>query len=107
MAAKQVRRPGGCYQPPSRNARSERCDRRRDAGRDDGARVGFCYRALSGHPVAGEEAFIVHREGDDVVLTVRSVTRPAADQPWRALFPVLRIAQRIAQRRYLRALADA
>ena len=68
------------------------------------ARVGFSYRTLPGHPVTGEEAFILHREGEDVILTIRSLTRPAPQQPWRALHPLLRIAQRVARRRYLRAL---
>ncbi|WP_371203498.1 DUF1990 family protein [Microbacterium sp. BWT-B31] len=67
-------------------------------------RVGFAYRTLPGHPVTGEEAFIVHRDGDDVFLTVRSLTAPTSAQPWRALYPVLRIAQVVARRRYLRAL---
>lgn len=67
-------------------------------------RVGFAYRTLPGHPVSGEEAFIVHRDGDEVRLTVRSLTRPAPQQPWRALYPLLRIAQLVARRRYLRAL---
>jgi uncharacterized protein (UPF0548 family)/ligand-binding SRPBCC domain-containing protein len=67
-------------------------------------RVGFSYRTRAGHPVSGEEAFIVHRDGDDVFLTVRSLTAPARTQPWRALYPLLRIAQRVARRRYLRAL---
>lgn len=67
-------------------------------------RVGFSYRTLPGHPVAGEEAFIVHREGAEVLLTVRSLTRAAPQQPWRALFPALRVVQRFARRRYLRAL---
>ncbi|MEB0004145.1 DUF1990 family protein [Cryobacterium sp. RTC2.1] len=67
-------------------------------------RVGFAYRTLPGHPVSGEEAFIVHRRGDEVRLTVRSLTRPAPQQPWRALYPLLLIAQRIARRRYLRSL---
>lgn len=67
-------------------------------------RAGFSYRTRPGHPVAGEEAFIVHRDGARVFLTVRSLTAPAAEQPWRALFPVLLVAQRIARRRYLRAL---
>ncbi len=71
---------------------------------DSPTRVGFSYRALPGHPVAGEEAFIVHRAGDHVFLTVRSLTAPAATQPWRALHPFLRIAQVFARRRYLRAL---
>ena len=71
---------------------------------ESATRVGFSYRTLPGHPVSGEEAFIVHRNGDDVVLTIRSLTRPAPEQPWRALFPLLRVAQLVARRRYLRAL---
>jgi uncharacterized protein (UPF0548 family) len=67
-------------------------------------RVGFAYRTRPGHPVNGEEAFIVHREGEDVQFTVRSLTRAAPQQPWRTLYPLLLIAQRIARRRYLRAL---
>ena len=67
-------------------------------------RVGFAYRTMPGHPVSGEEAFIVHRRADEVGLTVRSLTRPAPQQPWRALYPLLLIAQRIARRRYLRSL---
>lgn len=68
------------------------------------SRVGFSYRALPGHPIAGEEAFIVHRDGEDVYLTIRSLTAPAPRQPWRALYPILRVAQGVARRRYLRAL---
>lgn len=70
-------------------------------------RVGFSYRTLPGHPVTGEEAFIVSREGDDVTLTVRSLTGPSSRQPWRAMFPVLRLAQLVVRRRHLRALRDA
>ncbi|WP_241975235.1 MULTISPECIES: DUF1990 family protein [unclassified Cryobacterium] len=44
-------------------------------------RVGFAYRTMPGHPVSGEEAFIVHRRGDEVRLIVRSLTRPAPQQP--------------------------
>jgi len=67
-------------------------------------RVGFAYRALPGHPVRGEEAFVVHREGDAVLLTIRSLTRPAAHGFWRAAFPLLLLAQRVARARYVRAL---
>ncbi|MDY0910570.1 DUF1990 family protein [Microbacterium sp. CFBP9034] len=67
-------------------------------------RVGFAYRTLPGHPVSGEEAFIVHRDGDTVVLTIRSLTRPAPGLPWRAAYPALLLAQSVARRRYLRAL---
>lgn len=71
---------------------------------DTPERVGFSYRTLPGHPVHGEEAFIVHRDGDEVRLTIRSLTRPAPHQPWRALFPLLLVAQRVVRPRYLRAL---
>ena len=67
-------------------------------------RTGFSYRTLPGHPVRGEEAFIVHRDGEEVRLTIRSLTRAAPQQPWRTLYPLLLIAQRIVRRRYLRAL---
>lgn len=71
---------------------------------EESDRVGFAYRTMPGHPVSGEEAFIVHRDGQEVRLTVRSLTRAAPQQPWRALYPLLRIAQRIARWRYLRSL---
>lgn len=70
----------------------------------DADRVGFAYRTLPGHPVCGEEAFVVQRRGDQVVLSIRSLTRAAPQQPWRMLYPLLRIAQLIVRRRYLRAL---
>lgn len=71
---------------------------------EESDRVGFSYRTLPGHPVSGEEAFIVHRLGDAVYLTIRSLTKAAPQQPWRALFPGLLVVQRIVRRRYLRAL---
>lgn len=74
----------------------------------EAGRVGFSYRTLAGHPVSGEEAFIVHRDaaglGDEVFLTIRSLTRAAPQQPWRMLFPLLGVAQKLVRRRYLRAL---
>lgn len=71
---------------------------------EEPTRCGFSYRTLPGHPVDGEEAFYVHRRGDDVHLTIRSLTRAASAQPWRLLFPALLIAQRVVRKRYLRAL---
>ena len=70
----------------------------------EAGRVGFSYRTLPGHPVSGEEAFIVHRDGDEVWLTLRSLTRAAPQQPWRLAFPLLLLAQRMVRRRYLRSL---
>ncbi|WP_330179775.1 DUF1990 domain-containing protein [Nocardia sp. NBC_01503] len=68
-------------------------------------RCGFAYGTLPGHPVSGEEAFVVHRSPDGTVwLTLRSLTRPARSTGWRLLFPVLILAQRRYRRRYLRAL---
>ena len=67
-------------------------------------RVGFAYRTLPGHPVSGEEAFIVHRDGDTVRLTIRSLTKPGSALHWRLAYPGLLVAQNVARRRYLRAL---
>ncbi|WP_280217022.1 DUF1990 family protein [Nocardia neocaledoniensis] len=72
---------------------------------DTEERCGFAYGTLPGHPVSGEEAFVVHRRPDGaVVLTLRSLTSPAQAGGWRAGFPVLLLAQRFYRRRYLRAL---
>ncbi|QLY28728.1 DUF1990 domain-containing protein [Nocardia huaxiensis] len=69
-------------------------------------RRGFAYGTQPGHPVSGEEAFIVHTTPDGTVyLTLRSLTRPAPSGPWRTAFPALLVAQQFYRRRYLRALA--
>jgi uncharacterized protein (UPF0548 family) len=67
-------------------------------------RVGFAYRTRPGHPVDGEEAFIVTREADEVVLTLRSLTRPSTTRRWALVFPVLVVAQVVVRWRYRRAL---
>lgn len=67
-------------------------------------RVGFAYRTLRGHPISGEEAFIVHRDNGLVMLTIRSLTSPGHQLRWKLLYPVLLIAQKVARRRYIRAL---
>jgi uncharacterized protein (UPF0548 family) len=67
-------------------------------------RCGFAYGTRRGHPVSGEEAFILSRAEDGrVQLTLRSVTR-AGSGWWRLAFPALLIAQRYYRRRYRRAL---
>jgi uncharacterized protein (UPF0548 family) len=67
-------------------------------------RCGFAYGTLPGHPVTGEEAFIVHRRHDGSVwFTLRSLTRPGR-RLWRLAFPVTLVAQRWYRRRYVRAL---
>ncbi|MBX8688531.1 DUF1990 family protein [Mycobacterium sp. 20091114027_K0903767] len=72
---------------------------------DDDDRCGFAYGTKRGHPVCGEEAFVVHRDGAGAVsLTLRSLTRPAPQGPWRVVYPALLAVQRYFRRRYLRAL---
>lgn len=67
-------------------------------------RVGFAYRTRPGHPLDGEEAFIVHRAGPEVRLTIRSLTRPAPAGFWRPMYPALLVAQQVVRRRYRAAL---
>lgn len=74
---------------------------------DEPERKGFAYGTLSGHPVSGEEAFIVDRHADDSVwLTIRSITRPTTGV-WRVAGPGVALAQRYYRRRYTRALTGA
>jgi uncharacterized protein (UPF0548 family) len=71
---------------------------------DHAERRGFAYGTLPGHPVSGEEAFILHRTSDgEVWFTLRSLTSPAAGR-WRLLYPVLLVAQSWYRRRYVRSL---
>ncbi|MGP3635512.1 DUF1990 family protein [Streptomyces sp. 24-1644] len=68
-------------------------------------RCGFAYGTLPGHPVSGEEAFVVSRAPDGrVTLTLRSLTSRAPGGVWRHLFPLLLVAQRVYRGRYRRAL---
>ncbi|ONI72461.1 DUF1990 domain-containing protein [Kribbella sp. ALI-6-A] len=72
---------------------------------DEAERCGFAYGTRPGHPVVGEEAFVVHRSADGAVwLTLRSITR-AGHGGWRLAFPGVLVAQWWFRRRYLRALA--
>lgn len=67
-------------------------------------RCGFAYGTRVGHPVSGEEAFVVWRDADDQVwLTLRSLTR-ASSEIRRVLFPAILVAQRWYRLRYQRAL---
>ncbi len=67
-------------------------------------RCGYAYGTLDGHPVSGEEAFVLHRYPDGAVhLTLRSVTRPGGGL-WRLAFPAVLVAQRVYRARYARAL---
>ena len=69
----------------------------------DPDRCGFAYGTLTGHPVSGEESFMVTRDGhDNVSLTIRSVSAPAGW--WRLAFPGVVVSQWLYRRRYFRAL---
>jgi uncharacterized protein (UPF0548 family) len=71
---------------------------------DETDRKGFAYGTLAGHPVSGEEAFVVSRAPDGSVwITVRSLTGPSTGR-WKYAWPGVLIGQRIYRRRYLRAL---
>ena len=76
---------------------------------DEPLRCGFAYGTLDGHPVSGEEAFVLGRaaEGGPVYLTIRSLTRAAPKGLWRCAFPTLLAAQWMFRRRYLRSLSRA
>lgn len=67
-------------------------------------RCGFAYGTLEGHPVSGEEAFVLHRDAEGAVfLTLRSLTRAGRGR-WRMAFPAVLVAQRWYRARYARAL---
>jgi len=71
---------------------------------DQPDRVGFSYGTLDGHPVAGEEAFILERETDGrVTLVLRSISR-APSGAWRRAYPFARLLLPVFRRRYSRAL---
>ena len=71
---------------------------------DEPTKLGAAFGTLPGHPLAGEELFLVDRRADDSVwLTVRMFSR-AADGPWKLALPVLRAIQFVVVRRYLHEL---
>ena len=71
---------------------------------DEPNRMGFAYGTLPGHPVAGEELFLVQRNGNGrVTFTVSAFSRPATTLT-RVAGPVTRWAQSQMMDRYPRAL---
>lgn len=69
--------------------------------------AGFGYTTQHGHPLSGEEAFLIEQDSAGLVTFVnRSVSRPAS-LGWRILSPLLRLAQAYFVRRYGRVLARA
>ena len=72
---------------------------------DEPDRAGFAYGTLPGHPVSGEELFLLTRDPatDAVTLRIRAFSRHGT--PWsRALSPAVLLGQRAITARYLRAL---
>lgn len=71
---------------------------------DEPARKGFAYGTLPGHPVSGEEAFVVVQGDDGVVrLEVTAFSRPAT-LATRASGPIGPLGQKLVTRRYVKAL---
>lgn len=67
-------------------------------------RVGFAYGTMHGHPLTGEEAFVLEQRDDGSVwLTVRSFSRPGTGFR-RLMAPFVLSGQKKLARRYLRAL---
>jgi uncharacterized protein (UPF0548 family) len=74
---------------------------------DESRRRGFAYGTLPGHPESGEESFVVEHLADDSVwIVVRAFSRPSTWYFWLG-YPVLRIMQARATKRYLRSLSPA
>lgn len=61
---------------------------------------GFGYETRPGHPIYGEESFVLA----DGVFTARSISRPST-LVWRMLSPALRLMQRRTHARYTRIVA--
>lgn len=61
---------------------------------------GFGYETMPGHPLYGEESFVL----DHGVFTARSISVPAT-AGWRLLAPALRLLQRTTHARYIRVVA--
>ncbi|MFJ4252364.1 DUF1990 family protein [Microbacterium sp. NPDC090003] len=63
---------------------------------------GFGYETRPGHPIYGEESFVL----DGGVFTARSISRPST-VVWWLLSPALRLIQRRTHARYTRIVAAA
>lgn len=66
-------------------------------------RRGVVVGTLRGHPLSGEEAFIVERAADGVWFELRAFARPASPG-WALLAPVVAVVRVVMTRRYLAAL---
>jgi len=65
--------------------------------------AGFGYETLEGHPLSGEEAFLLETDDEGRLWFVnRSISRPVG--AWRLVAPLLRLAQAFFVRRYGRVM---
>ena len=69
---------------------------------DEPDRCGYAYGTRHGHPLRGEELFVLERRDTGTWLRIRSFSRPAG--AWWLLYPALRVIQAVVVRRYLVAL---
>lgn len=71
---------------------------------DEPGRFGFVYETLPGHPLRGDELFLVeHLDDDTVRFTVHAVSAPAWPLAWAGL-PVVRWIQRRARSTFVAGL---
>ncbi|ROS62135.1 uncharacterized protein (UPF0548 family) [Frigoribacterium sp. PhB160] len=72
---------------------------------DEPKRKGFAYGTLDGHPVSGEESWVVDQTEDGSVwLTIRVFSKPSSAK-WRLVAPMMKRMQTQYTKRYLRALS--
>ena len=72
---------------------------------DEPKRKGFAYGTLVGHPLGGEESFIVEQTDDGSVwLEIRAFSRPS-NAFWWLVYPVLTLSQSFYTRRYFESLS--
>lgn len=71
---------------------------------DENDRKGFAYGTLEGHPLSGEESFVVERTPDGSVwLQIRQFSQPSS-RGWRFVAPFVRRQQKVMAEKYLEAL---
>lgn len=74
---------------------------------DEPRHRGLAYGTREGHPLTGEESFVIDQTDDGSVwLDIRLFWRPSTWY-WRAAYPALVLLQRMYVKRYLKALVVA
>jgi len=74
---------------------------------DEPRRRGLAYGTREGHPLTGEESFVIEQTEDGSVwLDIRLFWKPSTWY-WRAAYPALAAMQAVYIKRYLKALVVA